>query len=126
ESLDADATADAPESEQDEAIEKESAQEEAPATRSEATDEFWEEVGVDPIKLARSEEHTSELQSRENLVCRLLLEKKKNNDILLTRIELVLERTPVYRKQLTTRLGSSITEVLMPNNMQQLHRYWPI
>src|SRR5690606_28412546 len=28
---------------------------------------------------ARSEEHTSELQSRENLVCRLLLEKKNNN-----------------------------------------------
>src|SRR5690606_39575072 len=27
--------------------------------------------------LQRSEEHTSELQSRENLVCRLLLEKKK-------------------------------------------------
>src|SRR5690606_41492799 len=27
----------------------------------------------------RSEEHTSELQSRENLVCRLLLEKKKNH-----------------------------------------------
>src|SRR5690606_42155086 len=30
-------------------------------------------LGVD-----RSEEHTSELQSRENLVCRLLLEKKKD------------------------------------------------
>src|SRR5690606_41064848 len=28
--------------------------------------------------LLRSEEHTSELQSRENLVCRLLLEKKKS------------------------------------------------
>src|SRR5690606_40241865 len=28
---------------------------------------------------ARSEEHTSELQSRENLVCRLLLEKKNND-----------------------------------------------
>src|SRR5690349_22018404 len=28
-------------------------------------------------KLARSEEHTSELQSRRDLVCRLLLEKKK-------------------------------------------------
>src|SRR5256886_10467039 len=27
----------------------------------------------------RSEEHTSELQSQSNLVCRLLLEKKKNN-----------------------------------------------
>src|SRR3712207_8838498 len=29
--------------------------------------------------LARSEEHTSELQSRQYLVCRLLLEKKKDN-----------------------------------------------
>src|SRR5690606_40036229 len=29
----------------------------------------------------RSEEHTSELQSRENLVCRLLLEKKKKEEI---------------------------------------------
>src|SRR5207302_11405708 len=29
-----------------------------------------------PIVIERSEEHTSELQSRENLVCRLLLEKK--------------------------------------------------
>src|SRR5690606_39424432 len=28
-------------------------------------------------RMERSEEHTSELQSRENLVCRLLLEKKK-------------------------------------------------
>src|SRR3712207_8391569 len=28
----------------------------------------------------RSEEHTSELQSRQYLVCRLLLEKKKNNE----------------------------------------------
>src|SRR2546430_5991032 len=31
-----------------------------------------------PVRL-RSEEHTSELQSQSNLVCRLLLEKKKNN-----------------------------------------------
>src|SRR5690242_21016950 len=30
-------------------------------------------------KRGRSEEHTSELQSHVNLVCRLLLEKKKNN-----------------------------------------------
>src|SRR5436309_9837604 len=33
------------------------------------------------IETYRSEEHTSELQSRENLVCRLLLEKKKNQSI---------------------------------------------
>src|SRR3712207_7437425 len=31
-----------------------------------------------PADLRRSEEHTSELQSRQYLVCRLLLEKKKN------------------------------------------------
>src|SRR5690625_6683003 len=30
------------------------------------------------VRFARSEEHTSELQSRGHLVCRLLLEKKKN------------------------------------------------
>src|SRR5215475_16000890 len=30
---------------------------------------------------SRSEEHTSELQSRENLVCRLLLEKKKKRTL---------------------------------------------
>src|SRR5256885_6579129 len=32
------------------------------------------------VQPLRSEEHTSELQSPCNLVCRLLLEKKKNND----------------------------------------------
>src|SRR2546430_13294757 len=32
----------------------------------------------------RSEEHTSELQSQSNLVCRLLLEKKTNNHTLLS------------------------------------------
>src|SRR2546427_9432830 len=31
-----------------------------------------------PAERRRSEEHTSELQSQSNLVCRLLLEKKKN------------------------------------------------
>src|SRR3989442_8799298 len=34
-------------------------------------------VGLREHKLRRSEEHTSELQSRPHLVCRLLLEKKK-------------------------------------------------
>src|SRR5690606_41960740 len=35
---------------------------------------------------ARSEEHTSELQSRENLVCRLLLEKKKRKQVINVRM----------------------------------------
>src|SRR5690625_6405383 len=34
---------------------------------------------------ARSEEHTSELQSRGHLVCRLLLEKKKNNNVKMAK-----------------------------------------
>src|SRR5690554_7659084 len=34
----------------------------------------------DYIQTSRSEEHTSELQSRPHLVCRLLLEKKKKNN----------------------------------------------
>src|SRR3712207_8551999 len=38
---------------------------------------------------ARSEEHTSELQSRQYLVCRLLLEKKKNERRALTQPEMI-------------------------------------
>src|SRR5688572_32247465 len=36
--------------------------------------------------ITRSEEHTSELQSQSNLVCRLLLEKKKKNEHRVERI----------------------------------------
>src|SRR5438034_4316416 len=36
-------------------------------------------VGIEVPKGERSEEHTSELQSHSDLVCRLLLEKKKEN-----------------------------------------------
>src|SRR5256885_4252980 len=39
-------------------------------------------ASVPPCALDRSEEHTSELQSPCNLVCRLLLEKKKNSQML--------------------------------------------
>src|SRR2546427_431108 len=45
----------------------------------------WTHVGLAlctvefDVVAARSEEHTSELQSQSNLVCRLLLEKKKNH-----------------------------------------------
>src|SRR5256886_13035363 len=50
-------------------------------------------VTLEELKAHRSEEHTSELQSQSNLVCRLLLEKKK---------KLRLERGPN-----STRLASS-------------------
>src|SRR2546430_3637345 len=38
-------------------------------------------MGAIPKRRSRSEEHTSELQSQSNLVCRLLLEKKKPSKI---------------------------------------------
>src|SRR2546429_4253575 len=47
------------------------------------------------IKLGRSEEHTSELQSRLHLVCRLLLEKKKNEQSRLPMSYVVLADTAV-------------------------------
>src|SRR5690606_41507123 len=52
-----------------------------PAERSVERDAEFGGEGLDHVLhadlVARSEEHTSELQSRENLVCRLLLENKK-------------------------------------------------
>src|SRR2546427_2084952 len=42
---------------------------------SEIGHRFTKDTGI------RSEEHTSELQSQSNLVCRLLLEKKKKTDV---------------------------------------------
>src|SRR5690625_6864265 len=44
---------------------------------------FFVLAGAYPRCWRRSEEHTSELQSRGHLVCRLLLEKKKNKHILV-------------------------------------------
>src|SRR2546427_7827144 len=41
----------------------------------------WRRVEPPQERADRSEEHTSELQSQSNLVCRLLLEKKKKEDI---------------------------------------------
>src|SRR2546422_2361072 len=44
-------------------------------------DEWRKRLPADAFRVLRSEEHTSELQSRLHLVCRLLLEKKKNNQL---------------------------------------------
>src|SRR3712207_7759915 len=47
-----------------------------------------------PSSGSRSEEHTSELQSRQYLVCRLLLEKKKN-----VRIRYMSKRSMTYTRE---------------------------
>src|SRR2546429_1506761 len=55
-------------------------------------------VGVDVARadLPRSEEHTSELQSRLHLVCRLLLEKKKKRNRHAERLWRVLWAVCIY------------------------------
>src|SRR2546430_4095235 len=57
---------------------------------SQAPREYPDAAVVTRDQLLRSEEHTSELQSQSNLVCRLLLEKKK-------KIILILSYTQVIR-----------------------------
>src|SRR3712207_8303481 len=47
------------------------------AAASRARAASWQSPSCPPTPYARSEEHTSELQSRQYLVCRLLLEKKQ-------------------------------------------------
>src|SRR2546430_4174736 len=51
--------------------------------------------GVEPA-LQRSEEHTSELQSQSNLVCRLLLEKKKQSIIILLELYVYISYRSMY------------------------------
>src|SRR3712207_7741034 len=49
------------------------------------------------LNVGRSEEHTSELQSRQYLVCRLLLEKKKQKDAIAHRMaRSVIQRNRSY------------------------------
>src|SRR3712207_7895539 len=49
-----------------------------PSPRGRTTGQAGSRRWFHPVDTPRSEEHTSELQSRQYLVCRLLLEKKKN------------------------------------------------
>src|SRR2546430_13138479 len=49
---------------------------------------------LDRDRPRRSEEHTSELQSQSNLVCRLLLEKKKNKTYPLQHLQLLSNPLP--------------------------------
>src|SRR3989440_5997515 len=54
----------------------------------------------------RSEEHTSELQSRSDLVCRLLLEKKKDGESIPTSPE-----TPQYLLHAVAATGNHIRRI---------------
>src|SRR2546427_3101024 len=63
-----------------------------------ALDEALQQLEEKEPRLSRrSEEHTSELQSQSNLVCRLLLEKKKKKETDNPRCQLQLPRLLVFR-----------------------------
>src|SRR5256884_1593659 len=62
------------------------------------------------VQTERSEEHTSELQSRLHLVCRLLLEKKKT-----------LRSRLVFSTCSCTTLGSSVAQLVVP----PFSTWWP-
>src|SRR5690606_39871700 len=69
--------------------------------------------------MERSEEHTSELQSRENLVCRLLLEKKKHCEPVVraeptirTRRQPRINVNPATRAAAYSRIDTSAAPVV--------------
>src|SRR2546430_6785071 len=57
--------------------------------------------------ILRSEEHTSELQSQSNLVCRLLLEKKKKINRLTPFLKATLEAAVVVNRLETESVANS-------------------
>src|SRR5207237_2141427 len=69
-----------------------------------------------PISLGRSEEHTSELQSHLNLVCRLLLEKKNNAP---ENLNCALTWVAPHREYYPPRPGENVKGDVGPNDPNQ-------
>src|SRR5687767_15392024 len=73
----------------------------APATMAVANPAAAPRPEATPNPSARSEEHTSELQSLAYLVCRLLLEKKKKKTTKTTRNTSIIQETQRTNKLIT-------------------------
>src|SRR5690606_40811928 len=105
-----------------------------PSPRSRSRTRYSLKAQVPQTNLStRSEEHTSELQSRENLVCRLLLEKKKHltdNDTMVGahRSHTVASDKRVPRNPITTERTENETGLckgehsLLPHTVQSYDR----
>src|SRR2546430_13514713 len=76
---------------------------------SEASSGRWQ-PGARPTAPVRSEEHTSELQSQSNLVCRLLLEKKKELPDVVRRLEQDAQKMRQRLEELNDALGGKGTD----------------
>src|SRR2546430_11367307 len=91
-------------------------------------------IAIAIVKGERSEEHTSELQSQSNLVCRLLLEKKKKkphsdmsseNTIKITRICYFLQTAISHRGMYACQQHHVCTRSNMLNDPAVLNWYTP-
>src|SRR2546421_4162314 len=71
-------------------------------------------ISTETSACKRSEEHTSELQSRSDLVCRLLLEKKKNNQSLPI-------RSPKHTYELQSRSNQGYRSPVTPQGQTTPH-----
>src|SRR5256885_10441289 len=85
--------------------------------------------GESALKARRSEEHTSELQSPCNLVCRLLLEKKKHLRLSLAHSSISFSLRPVfllvYSRYLSERTISSILPCSTMRHSLRLVAWFP-
>src|SRR3712207_7728703 len=70
--------------------------EEMPPAQVRAYDAVLGQMRSGKVKALRSEEHTSELQSRQYLVCRLLLEKKKQHGSKTPTLERIKPKQRLY------------------------------
>src|SRR5258708_20284781 len=68
----------------------------------------------------RSEEHTSELQSPDHLVCRLLLEKKKKSQVTQRNVNQNTQRVELYS------FGSDMCPEHSLHRHQELARFTPL
>src|SRR5450432_3059065 len=72
------------------------------------------QISILARQVPRSEEHTSELQSRSDLVCRLLLEKKKHSAAGLCDPGAGLEISPLSSRDTARPLNFKLSRVMAP------------
>src|SRR2546421_4536160 len=78
----------------------------------------------------RSEEHTSELQSRSDLVCRLLLEKKKKILAFMSVSASIMDHSVFQNHYLKpsrrlTTITRRVAAVLLAHHVPQRHKWYP-
>src|SRR5260221_9972344 len=84
---------------------------------------FLESVYENALAIARSEEHTSELQSHSDLVCRLLLEKKKRKPTRNPRITITVNpNKPPHPQTTPLRRNLHNRTQTYPRTRNQTHR----